>query len=148
MEIFNIDEVQQVLDEVYDYVEEEQRWSVEWDVTATNPLQCDEDELQAAREVEIERLQRFKVKVSFRPGDKLWDKLKDMGWNGQVHEMRWVDVHRPDGLRSRIVGKEYANSTEFGLFASTPDGVVLHYILSDAASDAGRRTFFLARRTT
>ena len=42
---------------------------------------------------------------------------------------------RLDGLRSRIVGKEYHAGTEAGLFASTPNKTVLHYLVSDLASD-------------
>jgi hypothetical protein len=131
--------VEEVLDEVYDYVELEKQWDVAWDMTETNPENLDPVELQQARLVEVERLQRFKTKVSFVEHDSMWSKLKEFGWNGKVWDMRWVDVMRAAGIiRSRVVGRQFNSSSEYGLFASTPDGTILYYLISDLAHDETR----------
>ena len=136
-----MDVVTEVLDELYDYQEAENAWSVEWDMTETNNQNYDKAELQHARLVEVERPQRFKVKVSFVEGDRLWKRLLELGWSGKVWDMRWVDQQRDGYIRSRCVGRQYNNSLVYGLFAATPDGVVVFILLDHLASD--KRLMFM-----
>ena len=61
--------------------------------------------------------------------------------NGKkIIKTRWIDVNKGDesnpDLRSRLVGKEYADSVDPSLYAATPPVEAMRMILSAAATNA------------
>ena len=58
------------------------------------------------------------------------------GW--EIVKSRWIDINKGDGksptYRSRMVGKEFNDSVQEGLFAATPPLEALRLLLSHAAS--------------
>ena len=82
---------------------------------------------------------------------KVWTKIPrakalKMGW--KVIKVRWIDVNKGDKnnpmIRCRLVGKEFNDGEEEGLFAATPPLEALKLIVSDAASgDPGRKSIMI-----
>ena len=67
-----------------------------------------------------------------------WPKHKAVAQGYKIVDTRWIDTDKGDkanpNYRSRIVGKEFNNGQEEGLFASTPPLEALRWLISEAAT--------------
>lgn len=89
MEIFS-------LEELYEAEELEQQWTIERDravidLTTTNTENLDQKLLEAARNDELDRVERFAAWSKFRVGERAIP-----GWDGKIYDCRWVDKLRRD----------------------------------------------------
>lgn len=102
-------------------------------VAATDDVtgaQLDPELVRQARELEIEWFRKKQV----------YTKVPRHEAEGyKVVKCRWVDINKGDSVnkeyRSRLVGKEYRDSVDPDLFASTPPLEGLRFVISNAATD-------------
>ena len=106
------------MDMPFDKVELNTTWDIEYEhgvmsLATTKKMNFPTSDLEAWRQVELDRFYKFGVWSKFRK-DKVWAKVPE--WDGKVWDTRWVDKEG----RSRIVGKECTTTPGEGLFAATP----------------------------
>ena len=89
----------------------------------------DADAVKAARALEMEYFQKLKVYTKVP---------REISKGKKVIKTRWIDINKGDeaspDLRSRLVGKEFADSIDPGLYAATPPVEAMRVILSRSAT--------------
>ena len=110
---------------------EHENWNLEWAVDDLTGCELDGKAVKAARRKEM----------GYIYDKKVWKKIsraeaKRQGW--KIIKTRWIDINKGDSdnpdIRSRLVGKEFNNGEEDGLFAATPPLEALRLLVSDAAT--------------
>jgi len=82
-----------------------------------------------ARAEELKGFEKMKVYKYVERSVAMQDK------NGKLVKVRWVDVMKTDGVRSRLVAQEFASGeVREDLFAGTPPLAATRYIVSSVAS--------------
>eukprot|EP00973_Karenia_brevis_P038272 5276278-Karenia_brevis.AAC.1 len=107
----------------------QESFNIAWDDVSGEAL--DIREVRKARQVEAQYIKDMKV----------WRKIPRSlavknGW--KIVGTRWIDVNKGDNknpvYRSRLVGQEFKQHEEDGLFAATPPLEALRYLISDVAT--------------
>lgn len=83
----------------------------------------DENAIHKGRVGELKRLEKYKAKID----------IPEKDYDGEVIDTRWVDNTEKE--RSRIVARNFKDGVQEGIFAGTPDSVLLRILLHLLASD-------------
>ena len=108
------------------------RQGTSWAVDDVSGAVLDPEAVRAARKVELEYFRKMGV----------YEKVPRWKSKGKkIIRTRWIDVNKGDeknpDMRSRLVGKEFADSVDPSLYASTPPVEAMRLIISQAATGEG-----------
>lgn len=95
------------------------------DHTWWHDAKYDMDKIGKSRTDEVIRLTRYDA----------FTEIEEDKYDGEVIDTRWVGARKDEEYRSRIAARGYNDGAEDGLFAGTPDLVVLRLFLHILASD-------------
>eukprot|EP00973_Karenia_brevis_P020071 2754072-Karenia_brevis.AAC.1 len=112
-----------------DSLAEMEQYQQAWDDISGEPL--NPKQVVEARLQEIAYIKRMGVWIMMRRRDAIDKNIKIIG-------TKWLDVNKGDkdnpNLRSRLVGQEFRDGENSGLFASTPPLEALRLLVSDVAT--------------
>ena len=96
----------------------------------------------SGKELDVKRVREArKLEMEYVKDKKVWRKItrkSAIALGYKIVGTRWLDINKGDETspeyRSRLVGKEFNDGFEEGLFASTPPLEALRWLLSEAAT--------------